>query len=148
MYYLKMWILMVQIVELTVKLTLYSRCNIPVTMQLNKWVHIMCSTDDWRHAAISLSPCLSHQYKNNQHHCWLVGLLIGLLPDTLPFQWVVTRDWCSPRWPWESEGIGMLSLQSKNKISKGMNHTTDRLGHFSWSAAGCSVRMSVWEIHV
>lgn len=59
----EMEILMEQIVELTAKLTPYSRCNISVAMQLNKWVPIISSTDDWTHAAINLFPCLSHQWK-------------------------------------------------------------------------------------
>ena len=71
--------------------------------------------------------------ENNQHHRWLVRLLIGLLPDTQPFQWVVTRDWCSARWPWESEGthraeLSPQELQSTSEFSEGMNHTADGPG--------------------
>lgn len=50
---------------LSVKLNPYSRCNISV-----KQGHIICHRD----LLISL-------VENNQHHCWLVWLLISLLPD-------------------------------------------------------------------
>lgn len=58
-YYLEMWILMVQVVKMTVKLTLYSKCNIPVSMQLNEWVRIMCSTDDWTSVCLISAETIS-----------------------------------------------------------------------------------------
>lgn len=112
-----------------------------------KWLHT-CSHRPF-------SPSVS-SVENNQHHCWLVRLLIGLLPDTRPFQRVVTRGRCSTRWPWETEGIAWAELppqglQSANKISEGMSHTADTTATFPdlpccWQ--GCSVRTSRWEMWV
>lgn len=106
-------------------------CNISVAMQLNKWVHI-CETEMIAH----MQPFffLVSSVKNNQHHCWLVRLLIGLLPDTRPFQWVVTRDRCSTRWPWEEKGHRAHRRSSSLQTRLVREWIIRQEGHFSWSA--------------
>lgn len=95
--------------------------------------------------------------ENNQHRCWLARLLIGLLPDTRPFQWVVTRDWCSALWPWESEGMGLSSRRRSSSLRTRLAReciiqqpgwVTPPDLPCSWR--GCSVRIHVlihWGFH-
>lgn len=91
------------------------------------------------------SPSVS-SVENNQHHCWLVRLLIGLLPDTGPLQWVVTRGRCSARWPWERKGTGLIS-HSSSRTSSG-NRGGEKILHSSCRWQGGSPRTSGWGIHV
>lgn len=118
MDFLELWLLMEQIVEPAVKWISQHRCDISVAVQL-KQVGSYNVLQKWLHTCIPPLFCSSvSSVENNQHRCWLVRLLISLLPYTRPFQWVVTRAWCSARWPWESEGTGLSSRCSSSSLQR------------------------------
>lgn len=90
-------------------------------------------------ALVQLFSLSVSSVENNQHHCWLVWLLIDMLPDTLPVQWVVTRGRRRPHWPWEKKGheaeLLLLEVQTKNAIIMSSYHTAAAgQGHVSSSA--------------